>query len=88
MFFSYTILAQTATVDSLHNLLNQHTKQDTTRIKINYQLAKELSGHDSAAAINYLEAGHLLAKAINSKYYIAEYYQARADILYDRADEL
>ncbi len=86
MFFSYTILAQTATVDSLHNLLNQHTKQDTTRIKINYQLAKELSGHDSAAAINYLEAGHLLAKAINSKYYIAEYYQARADILYDRAD--
>lgn len=86
MFISYTTWAQKATIDSLRNLLNQHTKQDTTWIKLNYQLAKELSGHDSAAAISFLEAGYTLAKTIHSKYFTAKYYQVRADILYDRAD--
>lgn len=86
MFISYTTWAQKATIDSLRNLLNQYTKQDTTWIKLNYQLAKELSGHDSAAAISFLEAGYTLAKTIHSKYFTAKYYQVRADILYDRAD--
>jgi signal transduction histidine kinase len=84
LIFLSSALAQTKTIDSLSNLL-QNARQDTTRIKLNYQLAEQLSGKDSTAIFKYLKAGYVLAKTSGNKYYTAKYYLKYGDLLFDRA---
>jgi signal transduction histidine kinase len=84
LIFLSVAQAQTKTIDSLSNLL-QNTQQVTARITLNYQLAEQLSNNDAAAAGKYLEAGYALAKTTSDKYYSAKYYLKKGDLLYDMA---
>ena len=79
-----TVLAQTTTIDSLRSLL-ETAQQDTAKMKLNYQLAEELSGYNAGAASKYLEAGYNLANARNHKFYVAKYYLTKGHLLYDMA---
>jgi two-component system NarL family sensor kinase len=84
LIFLSSALAQTKTIDSLGRLL-QNTRQDTSRIKLNYQLAEQYSGKDAAATSRYLETGYALAKVTGNKYYSAKYFLKAGDLLFDRA---
>jgi two-component system, NarL family, sensor kinase len=84
LIFSSTAFTQTNSIESLRSLL-QNALEDSMKIKLHYQLAAELSGYDSAAAIKYLEAGYTLAKATKSKFYTAKYYQTKAHMFFDGA---
>ncbi len=84
LIFLSSALAQTKTIDSLSSLL-QKAQEDTTRIKLNYQLAEQFSGKDANATYRYLEAGYALAKTTGSKYYPAKYFLKTGDLLFDKA---
>jgi signal transduction histidine kinase len=82
LFFFTSSLAQTSLIDSLRTLL-QSTEQDTSRIKLHYQLAEEVSVYDTTEACKHLEAGYILAKAGNNNYYKARYHLLKGQLLYD-----
>jgi two-component system, NarL family, sensor kinase len=84
LVFSSSAFAQTKAIDSLRSLL-QNVQQDTAKIKLNYQLAQQLSGNDVSMAVKYLEAGYALAKATSEKYYMAKYFLKKGDLLFDLA---
>lgn len=83
LIFLSVALAQTKTIDSLTDLLTT-AQQDTTKIKLNYQLAAQSREYETKA-IQYLEAGYTLAKASGDKYNTARYFLAKGQLFYDMA---
>ena len=83
LMFLSVALAQTKTIDSLTDLLTT-AQQDTTKIKLNYQLAAQSREYETKA-IQYLEAGYTLAKASGDKYNTARYFLAKGQLFYDMA---
>ncbi|MBN2103782.1 DUF2225 domain-containing protein [bacterium] len=89
---SMKVKAQTAVIDSLEDLLLEHNKQDTVRVKLLNETAGYLSRLDSEKSFKYAEAagrlaeetGYLKGKAV-SLYIIGIYHRNNAD--YPRALE-
>jgi two-component system, NarL family, sensor kinase len=79
------VSAQTKAIDSLVQLL-QKSAGDTTRVKLNLQIADKLGDYDIAASEKYLEAGYELTKKIINDYYTALYFQQKGDLLFKKAN--
>ena len=78
------VFSQNKIIDSLLLLL-QNTRQDSTKINLNYKLAEQLTGYDVKRSDKYLEEGYKLAKARNDSYYIAYYFLNKGESLFDLA---
>ena len=81
LFLSLSAFEQTRVIDSLKDLLNS-SKQDTTRIQLNYSIAREIKVNDPVAANIYLQTGYLIARSVNDNFFIAKYFLKRGDLLY------
>ena len=73
--------AQTTSIDSLADLLGT-AKTDTEKIFLNYEIQNRLLGYDLTKAAQYLERGFQLAQKNKLPFYIAKYYQNKADLLF------
>jgi two-component system, NarL family, sensor kinase len=82
LLLSPVIFSQTKSIDSLLLLL-KNVREDTTAIRLNYELSAELGNYDIQQADKYLEDGYALAKKINNKYYRAWYYKTKGGFLFD-----
>jgi signal transduction histidine kinase len=82
LLFCLSASAQTRVIDSLKELLN-HSKQDTTKIQLNYSIAAEMKVSDPAAADKFLQAGYSIARSDGSIFFMAKYFLKKGDLLYD-----
>jgi two-component system, NarL family, sensor kinase len=70
-------LTQTRYIDSVEHILEQSTN-DSVRVFLFFDLAKNYFQYDTVKAMRYLDSGHLLVKKLNWDYSTAYYYDIKA----------
>ncbi len=84
LLLPFLVFSQDKIIDSLLLLL-QNAREDSTKINLNYKLAEQLTGYNLTKSEKHLEEGYKLAKERKDKYYIAYYFLARGELLFDQA---